>query len=164
MTTTTIHQYPPALQAAVDAALAAFPAEADRIHRGAALVANGEIRPPVAGQHGWLIGIHGWEVVCNTCTCPDQVMNGALRCKHWYGKALYRKMQARPAPPVVQSLAYYGEWCGVAGVVTVYNGGDILATFQPHDGMFPVPVPLERWGEVVLGGRKDWIDEYYSAA
>ena len=166
MITTTIPQYPAALQAAVDAALLKFPDDADRLHRAADLVARDYVVPPTATQPAWLVGPAQWKVqsACpGECECADYAFR-RKPCKHILATWLYRKMQATPAPLPVLSRAYYGDWCGVAGVVTVYNSESMLPTFQPHGAMFPVAIPLERWHEVVLGGRKDLIDATYPVA
>jgi hypothetical protein len=150
------------LQAAVDAALAAFPQDAARIAKAAALVARDYVVPPTATQPAWLVGPAQWQVTRISpgqyeCQCPDYAFR-RQPCKHVMATWLSRKVQQMPAP---RSLAYYGDWQGVAGVVTIYESGDIQATFQPHTGMFPVIIPLERWHEVVLGGRKDQVDVTY---
>jgi hypothetical protein len=152
---TSIHQYPAALQAAVEAALAAYPQDEARILRGAEIVARGGVREPEAGSHVWNVGIYHYYPVNGTCPCPDTVMNSVARCKHRYAKALYKKMHTAP---VVRSLYFYADLAGVAGTATVWEDGRIM--FQAYDDDTPIACTYD---EIVLAGRKDLVDSYYAS-
>lgn len=159
----TIAQVDPRLQAAVDAALAKYPFETARLAKAADLVARDFVIPPTATDPAWRVGPARWQVFSATpgqCDCPDYLHRRQM-CKHIFSVWLYRKMQQTPSVPPVppaQSLQFYGTWHNVAGIVTVYNSGDIQATFQPESAACPVVIPMEDWFAVVLAGRKDLTD------
>lgn len=145
-----------ALLAAAKKARAAYPAESLRIERGLAialadgvtLLADGTALVQSQSVEDTQYRVNGH------CTCRDAAKAPEGRCKHRWGKSLYRwaikhAEQAQPEQPKYHSTYYppSGEW--IQGVAQWTDRG---WHFVPEDGSEPAYVAIQA---LCLGGRLD---------
>lgn len=145
MTTATISH----LDTLVQRAIAAYPAEAARIERGAAIVQAGGVRWNAAGMALVASSVAGQSYpVGKRCPCYDAVYNApGSRCQHKWAKCLASKLHHEQEAAEWLPTRYHGTYGEDYGMVAAKQDGSVW--FQADGTSHWMPVSLH---DVVLAG------------